>query len=256
MSFIKYLISSIQRNRKYLVRLDDACPYMNRSKWEQVEHILDKYDIKPMVGIIPHNKDAQTMVEAEDPFFWQKAIVWQEKGWSIALHGYNHCYETTSGGINPIHHRSEFAGLPLKQQKEKLVAGYRILSQKGLKPSYFFAPSHTFDAHTIEALKETTPIRLISDDIGRYPYQYDSDVVLIPCQMGRFRDIPWNGYWTFCFHPNDMSSEAMEEFETFIAKHHEKFIDYSHIPTDKPGEKRIVDKLMSHFYFMLRRIKR
>ena len=42
----------------YLVRLDDASEYMDIEKWKIVEGILDKYQIKPLVGIIPDNKDA------------------------------------------------------------------------------------------------------------------------------------------------------------------------------------------------------
>ena len=29
----------------YLVRLDDACPQMNRLRWQRIENILDKYDV-------------------------------------------------------------------------------------------------------------------------------------------------------------------------------------------------------------------
>ena len=160
--------------KKYLIRLDDACPYMSKKRWGQVENILDKYGIKPMVGIIPHNEDTVTIIDSEDADFWIKALNWQEKGWTIALHGYNHCYATECGGINPIHKRSEFAGLSLEQQKDKIGKGYRILKEKGLNPTYFFAPSHTYDENTIKALKEVTPIRLLSDTMGRYPYKYDT----------------------------------------------------------------------------------
>ena len=53
----------------YLVRLDDACPQMNKQKWQRVENILDKYGIKPMVGIIPHNEDPVTCVDIVDTDF-------------------------------------------------------------------------------------------------------------------------------------------------------------------------------------------
>ena len=43
--------------KKYLIRLDDACPTMDWGKWRRMERILDKYKVKPMVGIIPENND-------------------------------------------------------------------------------------------------------------------------------------------------------------------------------------------------------
>ena len=43
--------------RFYLIRLDDACPTMDVVKWDKIEKMLDKYHIKPMVGIVPANND-------------------------------------------------------------------------------------------------------------------------------------------------------------------------------------------------------
>lgn len=63
----------------YLVRLDDACPQMNKLKWQRIENILDKYGIKPMVGIIPHNEDPVTCVDIVDTDFKSKVLNWQKK---------------------------------------------------------------------------------------------------------------------------------------------------------------------------------
>ena len=78
---------------KYLIRLDDACPYMDKVKWQRMEDILDKYGVKPLVGIIPANTDPETMIEPEDAGFWEKVHSWDGKGWCIALHGYNHLHK-------------------------------------------------------------------------------------------------------------------------------------------------------------------
>lgn len=242
--------------RKYLVRLDDACPNMDRSRWERVEKILDRYGIRPLVGIIPHNEDKVTIIDSEDVDFWDKANAWQNKGWTIALHGYNHCCITKAGGVNPIHRRSEFAGVPYKIQEAKIGEGYRMLKEKGLVPTYFFAPSHTFDENTIKALKVATPIRLLSDTMGRYPYKYDDEFTFIPCQMGRFRRIPLRGYWTFCFHPNLMDDNAMDEFETFIKLHCHDFASFDKLILENVGKRRFFDKLMGWAYLTLRKLKR
>ena len=239
----------------YLVRLDDACPQMNKLRWQRIENILDKYGIKPMVGIIPHNEDPVTCVDTIDTNFTSKVLNWQKKGWAIALHGYNHVCTTITGGINPVHKRSEFAGLPLAEQKEKISKGYKELITIGLLPKYFFAPSHTYDENTLEALVEETSIRIISDSIALQPYK-QGVFTMIPCQMGRFRRLPIRGYWTFCFHPNGMDEVAFDTFEHFIETNLERFINFSDIDVNKVGKKTIVDRLFSFVYFTLRKIKR
>ena len=35
----------------YCLRLDDACPQMNTEKWARIERILDKYKVRPIVGV-------------------------------------------------------------------------------------------------------------------------------------------------------------------------------------------------------------
>jgi predicted deacetylase len=237
---------------KYLIRLDDACSQMNKSRWQRMEAILDKYEIKPMVGIIPNNEDPVTCIDPIDPNFVVKALNWQKKGWAIALHGYNHICTTTIGGINPVHKRSEFAGISLSEQKEKISKGYKILVDMGLIPQYFFAPSHTFDRNTLKALAEETSIRIISDTIALYPYRLD-EFAVIPCQMGRFRKLPLRGYWTFCFHPNGMDDVAFEAFENFVKTN--QFISFSDIDISMIGKKSIADRLLSLMYFAIRKIK-
>ena len=73
----------------YCLRLDDACPQMNTEKWARIERILDKYKVRPIVGVIPENRDPD-FVAVADENFWKKACEWQKKGWTIALHGLHH----------------------------------------------------------------------------------------------------------------------------------------------------------------------
>lgn len=157
-------------------------------------------------------------------------------------------------GINPVHKRSEFAGLSLAEQKEKISKGYKTLITMGLTPDFFFAPSHTYDENTLKALEEVTPIRGISDTIALQPYKQGVFTV-IPCQMGQFRKPPVGGYWTFCFHPNGMPDDAFDIFEYFIKTNLERFISFSDIDMSKVGKKSIVDRLLSSVYFALRKMK-
>ena len=38
---------------QYILRLDDASDYMDVKKWQRMEELLDRYGIKPLVGVIP-----------------------------------------------------------------------------------------------------------------------------------------------------------------------------------------------------------
>ncbi len=68
---------------RYIIRLDDASEIMNVSTWERIEELLDNYNIKPIVGIIPNNKDTllnKMFKNQKDAKFWDKARKWQDKG--------------------------------------------------------------------------------------------------------------------------------------------------------------------------------
>ncbi len=241
---------------QYLIRLDDACSYMDRQKWQRMEDILDKYSIKPLVGIIPANADSQTMKEKEDLQFWNKAHSWEKKGWTIAMHGFNHVCISTGGmkGLNPFWERSEFAGLSLKEQRDKIRKGYDVLKSHGFVPNYFFAPSHTFDENTLEALRQETDIRIISDTIGRYPYK-QGDFIFVPQISGHCSKMFINGIYTFCFHPNVMNDNGFAALEAFISKHQVNFIGFSDLPLSNVGRKRFFDSFLSKIFFIYRRLR-
>lgn len=237
----------------FLIRLDDACPSMDQEKWGRLELILDKYGIKPMVGVIPHNEDPKQQIETEDSYFWDKVKNWKEKNWAIALHGYNHVYSTKEGGINPLWHKSEFAGHPLDIQKEKIRKGVAIFRSNGINPKYFFAPSHTFDENTLLALKEESDIRIISDTIALKPYMKDG-FVFIPQQSGHPIKLPFNGILTICYHPNTMTNDAFEEIEKFLKVHYNDAIAFSDLDLSSIGSKSVFDKFFSFLYFLRRKI--
>ena len=207
----------------YLIRLDDASDHMNTERWDRVERMLDEQGVKPLVGIIPVNRDPMLLKFPEDPGFWAKANRWQAKGWRIALHGYEHLYNTDCAGINPVHSRSEFAGLPLEVQREKIREGVRLLKERGLEPTAFFAPSHTFDWNTLEALRLESDIRVISDTVANDTY-CRRGFTFIPQQAGRVRKLPFKTS-TICLHPNFATSEELEEIDTFLKAHPGQFLD-------------------------------
>ena len=72
----------------YLVRFDDICPTMNWEAWEQVENVLVSEGIRPMLAVVPDNRDENLEFGQENEHFWSKVRDWQKMGWSIAVHGY------------------------------------------------------------------------------------------------------------------------------------------------------------------------
>ncbi len=237
----------------YLIRLDDASEYMDIEKWDRMEKLLDKFDIKPIVGVIPNNRDADLVRHyAKDAGFWDKARMWQTKDWAIALHGYTHVCSSKDGGINPVNCRSEFAGVPLPEQKKKIGDGIRVFRENGLSTKIFFAPSHTFDLNTLEALRSTTDIRIISDTIANDIYKM-GEFYFIPQQSGRVRRLPFK-IVTFCYHPNIMHEQDFNALEAFLVKYGGKIGGFKEL-TFIDKELGLYDKLLKKVYFSLRNLR-
>ena len=236
---------------KYIMRLDDASDYMDVEKWEKVKCLLDKYHVKTVFGIIPHNQD-ESMVSCyeKDESFWEKMNQWVKEGWTPALHGYDHRYITEDGGINPVNYRSEFAGLSYERQCEKLEKGYAILEDHGIIPEIFFAPSHTFDDNTLKALSAKTRIHTISDTIAFDTY-YDKGFYFLPQQSGAVRKLPFR-LVTFCYHPNVMTEQDFERLEQFLERYHEQFISFGQ-DILKKRKFGFLDKALRTLYFARRR---
>ena len=132
-----------------------------------------------------------------------------------------HVFETEEGGINPVNKRSEFAGVTLERQREKIRSGVEVLRSHGIDPKVFFAPAHTFDMNTLEALRTESSIRIISDTIADRPYRR-GDFTFIPQQSGHVRKLPFNTV-TFCYHPNTMKDKDFEALDLFIRKYRDAF---------------------------------
>ncbi len=230
----------------YIIRLDDAAPRMNHFSWHKMEVLLLKYNVHPLIGIIPEVQDNELLKYEEDKEFWSKAKNWQESGFAhLALHGYHHVYLTKCGGINPVNLRSEFAGVSLDKQKDMLKAGYEKLKDRGIVTDTFFAPSHTFDSNTICALKEVTPIRIISDTIAYDVYREDG-ITYVPQQSGECRVLPFK-VTTFCYHPNEMMDIDFIKLELFLKKHAHEFVTFSSVLKERPYGR--LDKIFRKMYF-------
>ena len=235
--------------KKYLIRLDDACEWRDIKRWERIEELFEKYSVKPLVGIIPKCEDESLLTYPYDNFFWVVVKRWISKGWTIAMHGYNHVYISSVGGLNPVNKRSEFAGVAIEAQKEKIKNGVFIMRNHDIEPRIFFAPSHTFDNNTIIAIKEESNINIISDTIASKPYCYKG-LTFIPQQSGRVRKLPFNTI-TFCYHPNSMTDDDFNRLESFLKKH--KISEFPIINSFR--KKSLFDKFLSFVYFAIRKNK-
>lgn len=237
----------------YMIRIDDASEYMDVEKWNVFEELLDKYEIKPIVGIIPNNQDVDLVSKYQiDSKFWNKARAWQSKKWTIGLHGYTHANLSNSGGINPVNYQSEFAGVRLEEQKKKIANGIRIFKENGLNPDVFFAPSHTFDINTLEALRVESDIRVVSDTVANNIFKM-GEFYFIPQQSGHVRKLPFKVI-TFCYHPNNMNEKDYNKLEVFIIKYKEKFGSFKDI-TFVDRKPSLYDKGLRKLYFLFRAVR-
>lgn len=233
----------------YYFRLDDACEKRDIEKWGRMEDLLDKYKIRPLVGIIPKCEDTMMDKYTIDPYFWEKVDKWVKKDWVIALHGYNHVCISESGGMNPVNYRSEFAGVPLDIQKEKIIEGIKLFKEHGIEPRVFFAPSHTFDENTITALIESSTIRIISDTIANKPYK-KYGITFVPQQSGSVRKLPLNTI-TFCYHPNIMLDSDFVKLDEFFKLYKKRFKQFPLVEVER--KRNFIDVVLQKAYFVRRK---
>jgi predicted deacetylase len=237
---------------RYIIRLDDACPTMNWQKWNKIFNILDNYDIKPVIAVIPNNEDESMKIDKYNNNFWNEVRNWKNKNYYIAMHGYNHKYISKNGGLIPMNNQSEFAGVDIKIQKEKIKKGWKIFKENEIIPNIWVAPSHTFDRNTLKILKEETDIKIISDGIAYYPYNKDG-FFWIPQQLWWYEEKK-DGIWTICLHPNTMNNNEIENLEIIIKNNVEKFkINLNELYEKyKNRELSLNDKIYFKLFFLKR----
>ena len=161
----------ISNNTGILIRFDDITENMNWQLMDKCEKLLDKYKIKPMLGVIPLNKDKEFLAYKKRSNFWSQVRKWQKKGWEISMHGCHHLYksETNKNDFFGYGGRSEFFGLNFSAQKKQLFKGLEKFKKEKIKIRSFYAPNHTYDDNTFKALKKVG-IKNIIDGYGLFPY--------------------------------------------------------------------------------------
>ena len=218
---------------RYFFRLDDIAPNMNWDNFDFLISIFKKHNIKPLLAVIPDNKDPKLLGYPANSNFWRIINELKQDGWIIGQHGWRHLAEA-GGGILKIHNSGEFGGFSFNIQEKMIRDGKDIVSSKLEKPEIFIAPRHSFDHNTIEALKHNN-FKFISDGIGLYPFK-KWGLIWLPQILWRPRKGLF-GMITIALHPNSMNREGLINLENFIKENRRIVGDFSELTKWRGGLK-------------------
>lgn len=211
---------------KIAIRFDDITEDMDWNKFRRMESLLEQYQVKPLLGLVPDNQDPNLKKGGPHPDFAAQLQLWQQRGYSFAVHGLHHIYSTKSAGLFPLNAFSEFAGVSYEKQKEMLQRGKRLLEAKGIVTDIFMAPGHSFDKNTLKALKEVG-FRYVTDGFGAIPYSR-SGLIFLPIAFRKGKDVARkDGYTTVVFHTNSMTETDFVAAEKMFEAHASDFISYT-----------------------------
>lgn len=238
---------------KIAVRLDDITPDMNWERFLAFKTLLDKYQVKPLIGIVPDNRDENLKgtKEGAPEDFWDYVKGLQKEGWSIALHGCRHIYSTNKSGIFPLNNFSEFAGIPYERQREMLAEGKQILKENGIETELFMAPAHSYDNNTLKALKDTGFTKL-TDGFGNRPYKWKG-LTFYPISFKLSKTFQKKeGYSTMVVHTGTIRQEELERYEDYFNKPGVEWISYEEYLKQEPVSCSIFKKEME---FLMAKMK-
>ena len=238
---------------KIAVRLDDITPDMDWERFFRFKALLDRYQVKPLIGVVPDNRDEnlikikQDKVEKEIPEdFWAYVRELHSQGWMIAMHGYQHIYSTKKGGIFPLNNFSEFAGVTYDRQKEMLTEGRKLFTQKNIETDIFMAPAHSYDHHTLKALKETG-FKALTDGFGNVPYEW-KELVFYPISFQLSSSFKKkNGYSTMVVHTDTVSEEDLERYKGYFEKTDVEWISYEEYLRQAPVKRCYLGMIKEFF---------
>ena len=228
---------------KIAVRLDDISPDMDWEGFLRFKALLDRYQVKPLIGVIPQNRDENVKGSGNGRpgDFWAYIRKLQEEGWVVAMHGFEHVYTTQRGGLFPLNHFSEFAGLPYEKQRQMLEDGKKLLEDKGVVTDLFMAPAHSYDRNTLKALKDTG-FKGITDGFGDCPYVYQG-LTFYPISF-RFSATlkKKKGYSTMVVHTGTNTEKEMEQYEGYFQRGDVTWISYGEYLNVKAAKRGILGR--------------
>jgi predicted deacetylase len=219
----------IPRPAQYLLRFDDLCPTIPSAPWKRFRSLVEEFRIRPILAVIPDNKDSELSRWPYDAGFWDQMGQMEAAGAAIAVHGYQHLCQSRGESLLGLHRRSEFAGVDFETQREWIRAGIEILRRNGLHPRLWVAPRHGFDRNTLRALCEEG-VEVISDGFARVPYRRDG-VIWIPQQLWS-PVVKSEGLWTICIHPWAAQDSEVERLRRFLKVYGTQFTSFDRVVTE------------------------
>jgi predicted deacetylase len=224
----------VPKPAQYLLRFDDLCPTLSRQRWEQFVPLIQEFGLRPILAVVPDNRDHDLQRADPDPEFWSTMRAMEAAGATIAIHGYRHLCRSKGKSLVPLHRHSEFAGIPADVQRQWILAGLHILRNEGLNPRIWVAPRHGFDTSTLLALRNEG-IGLISDGLARVPFLREG-LTWIPQQLWEPVEKS-KGVWTICLHPNATRESHVEQLRAFLRVHSGQFTHVDRVVAKmKPGK--------------------
>lgn len=237
---------------KIAVRLDDITPDMDWKRFLAFKALLDQYQVKPLIGIVPDNQDSMLngdskinqAVGAPDDF-WEYIKNLEAEGYVLAMHGYRHEYTTQKGGLFPLNHFSEFAGISYKKQKEMIQKGKELLEAHGIHTEIFMAPAHSYDRNTLKALKDNGFVAL-TDGFGKKPYLWKK-LTFYPISFKLSQSLKKKeGFSTLVVHTGTIREEELQNYEAYFQNPNVDWINYSEFMKESPVKKSMLHVCMEY----------
>ena len=218
----------LKENTGLILRFDDIAENMNWETFNIIENTLKELNIKPVLGVIPLNKDPELLqYKKNDGNFWDKIRSWNNYGWEIAMHGTHHLYDKfIKTRIDYLNHggNSEFCDHSLEVQNSKIKKGIEKFRNEKIIIRCFFAPNHTFDMNTLIALKNSG-IKQVLDGYGIMPYE-ENNITFIPQLFYKNYVLPF-GIQTLQIHINYFNNIKLKKFIYFLKLNKHKIINYN-----------------------------
>jgi Uncharacterized protein conserved in bacteria (DUF2334) len=236
-------------NARYLLRFDDLCPTMGKKQWSRFAQLIHEFQLKPILAIVPDNRDPDLVLDEPDANFWEEMRGLQTSGATIGLHGFQHLCTGSGGGLIPLHMQTEFVGIAEATQQRWIDQGMEILRSHGLDPRIWVAPRHGTDETTLAVLRRSG-LAVLSDGFAENPFQ-NGGVLWIPQQL-------WgpiekqSGVWTICLHANNASDDLCEELRQFLTHRATQFTSVDQLLTESPFPLRSMSDRIFHWRLMRR----
>jgi predicted deacetylase len=224
-NLVRFINNSFVNNMRMKItfRMDDITPTMHWANFESFVNLFNKYQLRPLLGIVPDNQDSKLNILPIHVDFWEKMRAFKAQGWSIAQHGYQHTYLTKNGGMLNLNAKSEFAGLSFIEQHQRILLGKQILERQGLATNIWMAPGHSYDINTLKALQELG-FSYVTDGQSWRSY-HQAGLKFIPCQMEQPRRLPF-AMITVCIHANTASQNYINRLDSFVQRYRSICINF------------------------------